>query len=71
MHRGVNFYHTSEIGEERNVIVKKEQTHLAQMALVFKVMINTIHITCIFKNLSIKFTKNKLSRDFSREFHLA
>ena len=66
MHRGVNFYHTSEIGEERNIIVKKEQTHLAQMALVFKVMINTIHITCIFKNLSIKFTKNKLSRDFSR-----
>ena len=46
---GVNFYHTSEIGEERSVVIKKKQVNLAQVALVFKVMINIIHITCIFK----------------------
>ena len=49
MHSGVNFYHTSEIGEERSVVIKKKQANLAEMALVFKVMINIIHITCIFK----------------------
>ena len=49
MHSGVIFYHTSEIGEERSVAIKKKQANLAQMALVFNVMINIIHITCIFK----------------------
>ena len=49
MHSRVNFYHTSEIGEERSVVIKKKQANLAQVALVFKVMINIIHITCIFK----------------------
>ena len=42
MHSGVNFYHTSEIREEGNVVNKQEQANLAQLALVFKVMINTI-----------------------------
>ena len=49
MHGRVNFYHTSEIGEERSVVIKKKQANLAQVALVFKVMINIIHITCILK----------------------
>ena len=49
MHGGVNFYHTSQIGEEINVVIKKEEANLAQLALVFKVMINIIQITCIFK----------------------
>ena len=48
MHIGVNFYHTSEIGEKRNLI-KKKQAALTQLALVFEVMINIIHITCISK----------------------
>ena len=42
MHGRVNSYHTSEIREERNFVIKKEQANLAQLALVFKVMINTI-----------------------------
>ena len=45
----VNFYHTSEIGEERCVVIKKKQVNFAQVALVFKVMINITHITCNFK----------------------
>ena len=49
MIRGVNFYHTSEIDEEKNVVIKKEQGNLAQLALLFKVIINIIHITCTFK----------------------
>ena len=32
MHSAVNFYHTSEIGEERSVLIKKEQVNLAQLA---------------------------------------
>ena len=55
MHGGVNFYHTSEIGEERCVVIKKKQANFAQVALVFKVMINIIHITCIFKICLYKF----------------
>ena len=49
MHSGITFYHTSEIGEERNVVVMKEQANLAQLALVLKVMVNIIQITFIFK----------------------
>ena len=49
MYSGVNFYHISETGEKGNVVIKKEQANLAQLVLVFKVMINIIHITCIFK----------------------
>ena len=49
MQSGVNFYHTLKIGEERNVKTKQEQAYLAQLALVFKVMINIVHITCISK----------------------
>ena len=45
----VNSYHTSEIGEERCVVIKRKQANLAQVALVFKVMINITHITCTFK----------------------
>ena len=46
---GVNFYHASEIDEEKNVVIKKEQGNLAQLALLFKVIINIIHTTCTFK----------------------
>ena len=64
-------YIIHEVREERNVVIKKEQANLAHLALVIEVMmINTIHITYIFKNLYIKSTKNKLSRDFARKFHL-
>ena len=49
MNGEVNFYHTSEIGEERCVVMKKKQVNLAKVASVFKVMINVTHITCIFK----------------------
>lgn len=49
MNSGVTFYHVSEIGKERNVVTKKEQTNLAGLVLVFKVMVNTIYITGIFK----------------------
>ena len=35
--------------EEKNVSVKKERPNLAQLALVFKVMTNIIHVTRIFK----------------------
>ena len=47
MHSTVNFYHTSEFGEERNVIIKKAQAKkaLAQLAIVFKVFVNA----CTFK----------------------
>ena len=45
----INFYHTSETGEKRNVVIKKEQANLAQLTLVFKVMMNFTDITCIFK----------------------
>ena len=69
MHSRVNFYHTSEIGEEECVVIKKEQVNLAQLTLVFKVMINIMYITRIFK--IIKSTKSKLSRDFVPEFKLA
>ena len=62
MHRGVNFYHISETGGKRNILIKKEQANLAQLALVFKVIINSIHITCIFKICL------KLSRHFALEF---
>ena len=48
MHGKVNFYHTSKIGEERCVVIKKKQAKLAQVALLFKVMRSIIHITCIF-----------------------
>ena len=50
MHSRVNFYQTSEIGEERNCVIKKEQANQVQLALVFKVMIKVIiHIAYIFK----------------------
>ena len=49
MNSGVIFYHVSEIGKERNVVTKKELTNLARLVLVFKVMVNTIYITGIFK----------------------
>ena len=49
MYSEVNFYHTSEIGEKRNLVIKKEQANPAQLALVFKVMINIIHNACISK----------------------
>ena len=49
MQSGVNFYDTSEIVEERNFVIKKEQANLAQLTLAFKVTINIIHITSIFK----------------------
>ena len=55
MHGGVNFYRTSEIGEERCVVIKKKEGNFAQVALVFKVMINIIHITCILKICLYKF----------------
>ena len=45
----MNFYQTSKTGEERNAVIKKKQANLARLALVFKVMINTIYITCTFK----------------------
>lgn len=62
MHRGVNFYNISETGGKRNILIKKEQANLAQLALVFKVIIDTIHITYIFKIFV------KLSRYFALEF---
>ena len=34
--------------KKKNVVIKKEQGNFNQMALVFKVMINAIRITCIF-----------------------
>ena len=49
MHTRVNFYHTSETGEKGIVAIKKEQANISQLVLVFKVTINIIHITCIFK----------------------
>ena len=42
MHTRVNFYQTLEIGEERNVVIKKEQANLAQD-------IDIIDIACTFK----------------------
>ena len=62
MHKGVNFYNISETGGKRNILIKKEQANLAQLALVFKVIIDTIHITYIFKIFV------KLSRYFALEF---
>ena len=62
MHRGVNFYNISETGGKRNILIKKEQANLAQLALVFKVIIDTIHITYIFKIFV------KRSRYFALEF---
>ena len=44
MHSGVNFYHISEIGEERSVLIKKKQANFAHVALLLKVMINIFNI---------------------------
>ena len=49
MNSEVISYHISETGKERNVVTKKEQTNLARLVLVFKVMVNSIYITGIFK----------------------
>ena len=61
----MNLYQTSKTGEERNAVIKKEPANLARLVLVFKVMINTIYITCTFKICQ------RLSRDFALEFNLA
>ena len=48
MHSRVNICHSSEIGDDRNIVIKKKQDNLAELALVLEVMINIIHIACIF-----------------------
>ena len=52
MHSRINFYHTSDIGEESNVVIKNEQAYLAQLALDFKAMINIIERHAFYQGKS-------------------
>ena len=54
MHSRINFYHTSDIGEESNVVIKNEQANLAQLALDFKAMINIIERHAFYQGKSKK-----------------
>ena len=48
MDSGVNLYYILENAEERNAGIKEEQANYARLAQ-FKVIINIIQFTCIFK----------------------